>query len=157
MLESLCALGVDQRVFYSVQGFLFCATYLVTLIAADDSGAISFVDGDYARAVAGSVEVVVSSRRRCRHGTRAARFPCLHCLAEIGSRVGFSVVKLGGDEHRPLCHCPYLSLLYGAARRGPTSRVGLCVPDQDASQGPSSPLGQLAEINTNTSQLQSEV
>ena len=32
---------------------------------------------------------------------------------------------------------------------GPPAIYGLSVPDQDASQGPNSPLGQLVEINTN--------
>ena len=50
-------------------------------------------------------------------------------------------------------HQPHLSLLYGTARWGPTSRVGLGVPDQDASQGPSWPLGQLVEINPTFSPL----
>ena len=59
------------------------------------------------------------------------------------------MVKLGGGEPRVTSHQPHLSLLYGTARWGPTSRVGLGVPDQDASQGPSWPLGQLVEINTN--------
>ena len=84
-------------------------------------------------------------------------FPSLQRLAKIGLRLGFSVGKLGSGEPRMVCRSPHHSLLYGAARRGPTSRVELGVPNQDASQGPSLPLGQLAEINTNTSQLQSEV
>ena len=59
------------------------------------------------------------------------------------------MVKLGGGEPRVTSHQPHLSLLYGTARWGATSRVGLGVPDQDASQGPSWSLGQLVEINTN--------
>ena len=62
MLDSLGPLGVDRH------DFLFCATHLVTVIAAHDSGAISFVDGDCTRAALGGVEVVVPSRRRCRGG-----------------------------------------------------------------------------------------
>ena len=50
-------------------------------------------------------------------------------------------------------HQRHLSLLYGTARRGPTSRAGLGIPDQDASQGPSWPLGQLVEINPTFSPL----
>ena len=57
------------------------------------------------------------------------------------------MVKLGGGEPRVTSHQPHLSLLYGTARWGPTSRVGLGVLDQDASQGPRWPLGQLEEIN----------
>jgi len=59
------------------------------------------------------------------------------------------VGKQGGGEPRIKSHQPHLSLIYGTARWGPTSHVGLGVPDQDASQGPSWPLGQLVEINTN--------
>ena len=40
--------------------------------------------------------------------------------------------------------------LYMALRdRAHQPSIGLGVPDQDASQGPSLPLGQLVEINTN--------
>ena len=63
------------------------------------------------------------------------------------------MVKLGGGEPRVTSHQPHLSLLYGTALREPTSRVGLGVPDQDASQGPSWLLGQLVEINPTFSPL----
>ena len=46
-------LGVDRR------DFSYCETYLVTLISAYDSGAISFVDEDCTWAAAGGVEVAV--------------------------------------------------------------------------------------------------
>ena len=48
-------------------GFPFCATYLITVIAviaAHDSGAISFVDGGCAQAASGGAEVVQGRRRR---------------------------------------------------------------------------------------------
>ena len=48
----------------------------------------------------------------------------------------FSVGELSGGEPHDNHHSPHLSLLYGAARRGPTSCVRLSIPDQDASQGP---------------------
>ena len=65
MLGSLGPLGVDRR------DFLYCETYLVTLISAYDSGAISFVDEDCARAAAGGVEVAVESRRQSRRDAGA--------------------------------------------------------------------------------------
>ena len=65
VLGSLGPLGVDRR------DFLYCETYLVTLISAYDSGAISFVDEDCARAAAGGVEVTVQSRRRSRRDAGA--------------------------------------------------------------------------------------
>ena len=65
LLDSLGPLGVDRR------DFPYCETYLVTLISAYDSGAISFVDEDCARAAAGGVEVAVQSRRRSRRDAGA--------------------------------------------------------------------------------------
>ena len=55
----------------------------------------------------------------------------------------------GGDEPRILCCSPHLLYIWHCATGAHQPSIGLGVPDQDASQGPSSPLGQLVEINTN--------
>ena len=65
LLVSLGPLGVDRR------DFSYCETYLVTLISAYDSGVVSFVDEDCARAAAGGVEVAVESRRQSRRDAGA--------------------------------------------------------------------------------------
>ena len=52
-------------------------------------------------------------------------------------------------EPRDLCRSPHLLYIWHCATGAHQPSIGLGVPDQDASQGPSSPLGQLVEINTN--------
>ena len=60
-----------------------------------------------------------------------------------------TVGHCGGDEPHDLCRSPYLLYIWHCATGAHQPSIGLGVPDQDASQGPSSPLGQLVEINTN--------
>ena len=87
---------------------------------------------------------------RCGDGVaQGRRASCRFSASRRSVATRFSVGELSGGEPHDNHHSPHLSLLYGAARRGPTSRVGLGVPDQDARQGSSLPLGQLTEIDTN--------
>ena len=67
--------------------------------------------------------------------------------ASLSDRSRVRTVGIVAATNLMSSHQPHLSLLYGTARRGPTSRSGLGVLDQDANQGPSWPLGQLVEIN----------
>ena len=60
-----------------------------------------------------------------------------------------TVGHCGGDEPRVMCRSPHLLYIWHCATGAHQPSIGLGVPDQDASQGPSSPLGQLVEINTN--------
>jgi len=53
-------------------------------------------------------------------------------------------------EPRDQCRSPHLLYIWHCAMGAHQPSIGLGVPDQDASQGPSSLLGQLVEINTNT-------
>ena len=54
----------------------------------------------------------------------------------------------GGKPH-DLCHSSHLLYIWHCATGAHQPYIGLGVPDQDASQGPSLSLGQLVEINTN--------
>ena len=54
----------------------------------------------------------------------------------------------GGDP-RYKCRSPHLLYIWHYATGAHQPSIGLGIPDQDANQGPSSPLGQLVEINTN--------
>ena len=53
-----------------------------------------------------------------------------------------------GEPHIP-CRSPHLLYIWHCATGAHQPSIGLGVPDQDASQGPSLSLGQLVEINTN--------
>jgi hypothetical protein len=57
-----------------------------------------------------------------------------------------------GSEPRTLCPGPHL-LFMALCDGGPPAVYGLSTPDQGAGQGPSWPLGQLVEINSNTSHI----
>ena len=89
----------------------------------------------------------VAPGRQARGGAGGG-FPSLQHLPLDRTRVR-TVGHCGGDEPRDLCRSPHLLYIWHCATGAHQPSIGLGVPDQDASQGPSLPLGQLVEINTN--------
>ena len=146
MLESLGPLGVDRRVFYTVRHTFHC--YCRPRLWHDlvhrwrqRTGS----DGR-CRSVVVAVPGVVQGRRA--RGGASGGFPSLQRLPLNRTRVR-TVGQCGGDEPRDLCRSPHLLYIWHCATGAHQPSIRLGVPDQDASQGPSSPLGQLVEINTN--------
>ena len=89
----------------------------------------------------------VAQGRRARGGAGGG-FPSLQHLPLDQTRVR-TVGHCGGDEPHDQCRSPHLLYIWHCAMGAHQPSIGLGVPDQDASQGPSSPLGQLVDINTN--------
>ena len=77
---------------------------------------------------------------------RLVLLPVASALPMDRIRVGGGV-NSGGGEPWGACHWSPPPLYIGLRDRGPPAFYGLRVPDQDAVQGPSWPLGQLVEIN----------
>ena len=80
-------------------------------------------------------------------GASPVELPLPQCPLWIGLGLG----QWGGGcgELRVVCHSPHLLYIWHCATGAHQLSIGLGVPDQDASQAPGSPLGQLVEINTN--------
>ena len=150
MLDSLDHLGVDR-----VDEMAFLPRKYLAWSLCDLHGAVEYAgvttarcSGDQVAAssrgrVAGVVQgrgrravpVLVAASRRCQ------RLPFDRTRMRWGALAAVNLVKRAASPH----------LLFIGLRDGAHQpHLELGVPDQNASQGPSLPLGQLVEINTNT-------
>ena len=88
--------------------------------------------------------------RRSRGAGAGGGFPSLSAPPSLDRvRVWMVRTVVAAGEPRDQCCSPHLLYIWHCATGAHQPSIGLGVPDQDASQGPSSLLGQLVEINTN--------
>ena len=120
MLNLLDRLGVDR-----VGKTLTVDKYLVTVVAVEGSGTISFVDGGSAQAATGGVDAWL----------RGGMLPVASGTTSVGRLVGVGAILLACVPLRP--HLLYIA----PARQGPTTQLGWAPPTKEPSQGPNSVVG----------------
>ena len=99
--------------------------YLVTVVAVEGSGTISFVDGGSAQAATGGVDAWL----------RGGGLPVASGTTSVGRLVGVGAPLLACVPLRP--HLLYIA----PARQGPTTQLGWAPPTKEPSQGPNSVVG----------------
>ena len=119
LLESLDRLGVDRWV-----KTLTVDKYLVTVVAVEGSGTISFVDGGSAQAATGGVDAWL----------RGGGLPVASGTTSVGRLVGVGATLLTCVPLRP--HLLYI----GPARQGPTTQLGWAPRPRSRVKGPTRSL-----------------